>query len=792
MREILTRKSLWRKSSRIAALLLPLLLNTAAANAVAQDKPAMNRIDAPTENYQPALLDVEVNRQESAGTLLVYRSPSGEPMLSADDLKHLRLRVPAIAPVVLRGLPYYPVSALPGATYAIDETAQSLSLQVSAQGFVMTQTSADHFGTALPAPPSPGIFFNYDVSVEHSTGADIQSGLFEVGAFNRLGVATINFQLQRGAATPHAVRFDSTFTADRPADLASLRIGDAVTRSASLWGQPIRFGGLQYATNFATQPGFVTLPLQNFVGQTALPSIVDVYVNNVLATHKDVPPGPFSISALPVVTGQGEVQLVVQDVLGRTQVISQPYYAGPSLLRPGLNDFSVELGAIRQKYGLASFNYGPVFASGTYRQGINNAVTGEGHVEVQANGQAGASLGAAVLLPWVGVLSASAAASHSHAGTGHLWALALDRQSRLFSFGVRTQQADERFRQLGSEPDFPPPLRQTSANLAVATGRYGSLGLTYVSQTVPAIPGISLVSLSYSVQLNRVGLMSITSFRTVSGPPRRSIAVSLTLPLEGRTPNVSLTHVSSQGAADQSLLEAQRNLPAGDGYGYRLQAAVNAPQQVSLNLQNRIARYTFDAAQFLGQTALRAEFAGGGAVLDGHTFLSRSIDGSFGLLQLPGLPDVRVYVDNHLVARTDSDGNALVPRLRAYDNNPVRVEQADLPWDAEIGSLSVNAVPSYRSGVLIRPPITRTVSAMMRIVTPDGKPLPAGTEVEIEGQPGTFPVAMDGALYLTGLGSSNHLRVRSNGMGCEATVTFRQSTDPLPNLGNIICSWGRP
>src|SRR5690606_33986532 len=116
----------------------------------------------------------------------------------------------------------------------------------------------------------------------------------------------------------------------------------------------VRFGGVQWATNFATQPGFVSLSRPAMQGEAALPSTLELYVNDTLRLKRDVPAGPFSIQDLPVMTGRGEARLVVTDLLGREQVIVAPYYASPRLLDPGLNAWSYEIGAVREDYGLFS------------------------------------------------------------------------------------------------------------------------------------------------------------------------------------------------------------------------------------------------------------------------------------------------------------------------------------------------------------------------------------------------------------------------------------------------------
>jgi outer membrane usher protein len=144
-------------------------------------------------------------------------------------------------------------------------------------------------------------------------------------------------------------------------------------------------------------------------------------------------------------------------------------------------------------------------------------------------------------------------------------------------------------------------------------------------------------------------------------------------------------------------------------------------------------------------------------------------------------------VDNQLVARTDAEGNALLPRLRPYDNNPVRVEHRDLRMDTHIGGLTANPVPYSRSGVLVRFPIERSYGALMKLVGDDGSPLPAGSMVEVEGQETGFPVAMDGEAYVTGLKSVNQLRAATGERYCRFSVSFKETAHPLPHLGTFVC-----
>ena len=154
-------------------------------------------------------------------------------------------------------------------------------------------------------------------------------------------------------------------------------------------------------------------------GEAALPSTVDLYVDSALRMSREVPSGPFSIQDLPVTTGQGDARLVVRDILGREQVITQPFYATPRLLQPGLQEYSYELGFVRRNFGSDSNNYGRALAVGTHRLGITEQFTGELHGELLGQQQT-LGLGGVLLLPAAGVLSGSFAASHSDRGRGRI------------------------------------------------------------------------------------------------------------------------------------------------------------------------------------------------------------------------------------------------------------------------------------------------------------------------------------------------------------------------------------
>ncbi|WP_232439826.1 FimD/PapC C-terminal domain-containing protein [Burkholderia ubonensis] len=249
-----------------------------------------------------------------------------------------------------------------------------------------------------------------------------------------------------------------------------------------------------------------------------------------------------------------------------------------------------------------------------------------------------------------------------------------------------------------------------------------------------------------------------------------------------------MTH--QQGATDM-LAQVQRSLPVGEGFGYSVQAGNNA-QDASATLQTRTGTYSVEAASYRGRAGVRANAAGGVAFVDGAARLSRQITDSFALVKVPSFANVGILADNQLVAHTDASGVVLLPRLRAYESNPISIEQADLPFDTKIGTLKLDAVPYFRSGMALEFPVSRSRGAVLTLDLENGAHLPAGAIVTVDGQKEAFPVGHDGVVYLTGLSEQNRLRATWRDQQCDLTVRFPAGDDPLPDLGTHLCKGVTP
>src|SRR5262249_31145031 len=149
----------------------------------------------------------------------------------------------------------------------------------------------------------------------------------------------------------------------------------------------------------------------------------------------------FVLDNIPVVNGAGQATIVTTDAVGRQVATTIPFYVAPTLLKPGLLDVAGEIGFLRRRYGLKSFSYGALAASGTARRGLARHVTGEWHGEA-AHGVALAGAGIVWSPGLIGTINLSAAASRAGGRTGRQWTIGYSYSSRRFSVAAEHDQRD--------------------------------------------------------------------------------------------------------------------------------------------------------------------------------------------------------------------------------------------------------------------------------------------------------------------------------------------------------------
>ncbi|MFO1406077.1 MAG: fimbria/pilus outer membrane usher protein [Steroidobacteraceae bacterium] len=753
---------------------------------------------AATARYPQSIVEIKVNDQADGPTLVVRRDTDGSLLIREADLAKLRLRVPSTDAVTVDGVRYYRFDAATGASVTFDDATQSVALMLPPSAFVTTRSQASAADVPPVTPAGLGGFLNYDLYGERVVDQTSLGGYFEAGVFGRLGVLTgtlIAQDVHGGRAQPtgtldgSAVRLDTTWRIDFPERLETLRVGDSIS-TAGAWGRAARFGGIQFGTNFSTQPTLVTTPLLSTQGEAIVQSTVDVFVNGQQIASDSVPPGPFTIDNLPPVTGAGQLQVVVTDAFGRQQVISQPYYSGRSLLAAGLNEYSVEVGAIREDYTARSNEYGNVVAAATFRRGFTDHFTAEVHAEGEQDGATAIGTDASLQVGTLGIVSATAAVGGQD-GYGWLGGIGIERNGPHLSVFARTRYTSADFAQLGTQDEEYHPRQRSFAGVGWNFGRPGNLQLTYGTQSNWSGPRTSALGLSYSATLGDYGYLNLVGSRATGSDDSTSVFLGWTLPLgERRTASVSMQYAPDDGNSKsfQAVATLQQSLPPGSGSGYYVSISSDQETQLDYTYQGYAGLVGVQYARRNGEDGYRVHGSGGLGVTSAGVMPARSLTDSFAVVDLADYEGLTVYLENQPVGRTDAHGRVLLDSLRAYESNLVSIDPRELPLDASLSTTSMTVTPAWRSGPVVTFPVERASAATLRLVQQDGTPVPAGAVVTTATE--TAPVALNGLVYLTDAAGRQQASAAWNGHRCSFEFERPGNAGPQPNLGTVRCTAG--
>jgi len=744
-------------------------------------------------------LEVIVNGAKSGTWLLLERA--GELYAPRDAFAEWRVTLPDGVPAInFRGEAYLPLSAVPGYRVRLDAANQAVELLFSPDAFAATRLTQPLLKRPVVSPVLPSVFFNYDLS--YTTSA-----LREAPSTQDLGLVTeLGFSTGWGVLTSTAVgrnltgdntlglprtftRLETTFTKDFPDKNHTLRLGDTTSLGGML-GRDFYFGGIQYGTNFALTPGFISQPLPIFRGLSEAPSTVELYVNDVLRQSSRVPTGPFTVGNFPLMTGGGQAQLVVRDVLGRETVTTIPFFTSARLLAAGLDEWRVEAGGVRRDLGTDSSNYDTGFVSGTWRHGYNDALTLEGRADAGTQLQT-LWLGAASALPgqflgkfgWVG-------SQDDRRGSGGAWLLGLERIGLRSSLQVQVKEATRDFRNLALDEMVLPTRQEVAGNWTYTTDGVGTFGLGFASIDRYDFERVTTASLNHTIRIGARASLILNATRAIAGASANFVGVTLIVPMGGyRIASVNAAVREGQNDLYATVSES----PANDaGFGWRLLAGQQQDRERAEAGATYLGRYgqvSGEVSAGHDQTSVRLGATGGLVFADRHLFATRRLDQSFAVAEVAGYGRVGIGLGGQVLTHTDADGIALIPRLMAYQDNSVRVDPNELPISAELDSIEQIAVPPWRSAVKVVFPVRTGQGALLRIVFDDGDVAPAGAIAKIKGDSQEFYVARRGEAFVTGLQPTNRVLLNWKNQQCEFEVRLPAATpDEIPRVGPLLCT----
>ena len=764
----------------------------------------LNLASNPTENMDGIDLYLDVTLNGSSAGLTHFKYDRNQLWASIDALKQLGFILPPniTDPVKL--------SSLTGVKINYNARQQTVSIIAPLNMLNLSTTVVNTRDTRRPQPTaSPGTLLNYNLYGSRSENNSTNLSAFtEVRAFNANGIlsSTALITSNRLANNDNSsqdwnnrtVRLDTSWSKSFPDKLVTLRAGDILTGALS-WTRSTRLGGLQIGSNFNLQPYMSTIPLPAFFGSATLPSAVELYVNGLKQYSGDVPAGPFELNTAPSISGTGNAQLVLTDALGQSSTVNFSLYDTHRLLQPGLADWSIELGAVRENYGIESFDYGSDIAvSGTLRYGVNNRFTAGTHAEATKD-LANAGIGGTWVLGGPGgVLFGSLAGSESQGQSGTQYSGSYLWNNNRFNIGLNTLGTSGNYRDVATQYGSNPIRQSNQVSTGYSSQSLGSFGLSYNQVDYAEEDTAQFASAYWSKSFGRRFSLNANYNHDLNNSDNNSASIGASFSLDR---NISFNS-SVQYTDDRNdfVADVSQSAPSAGGLGWRAQARHSIDNSIDndnnsgglaeLNYLGRYGQVQAGISSNQDSYSTYASGTGSLVMMGGGLFAARQINDGFAVVSTDGIADVPVLLQNNVIGTTNRRGLLLISPLNAYQENKIAIDPMDLPADLRIDKVAMQATPTDRAGTLVKFDITEVRSASVILKDTNNEFIPLGSQVQLTTKKDipSSVVGFDGEVYLDALDEHNILEVitPSNDV-CKVSFDYQKQGDGIPLIGPFIC-----
>jgi len=746
----------------------------------------------PSAIPQPQTLYLDVTLNQADRGLAPFELVNGKLRGSLETLRKLGFILADRAPGELIDL-----DRLPDVEVRYDAALQRLALQAPLAQLSLSTTVLKSEQVAPPnATASPGILLNYDLYAARNNDASNISLATELRAFgigrgilDSTAILLANNRPQGERGRIQAMRLDSAWQMDYPDSATSLRVGDFYSGFVD-WSRSIRLGGVQIGRNYALQPYRVLTPTPSFLGEAAIPSTVELYVDGLRQYSGRVPAGPFQLAAQPGISGTGQAQIVVTDSFGRVRRLEFAFYGAPQLLARGISEWSAGIGHLRRDYGVRSFSYDPRrVVSATFRKGLREDFTIEAHTE--AGGSViNTGAGGVWLLGIGGVLNAAYAHSWMGVLHGGQYVLGYSWNNRRFNVSLGTQRTHGHYRDLGALQGALPARISDRAALGVNVNAIGSLGASYVRLSYPQGDTSRYASIFWSRSFGRNWAANLSGNQNLDVAGDRSLYLSLSTSLGQLQASTSMQRNGNRSGV---VADISQPLPGdGDlgGVGWRLQARAGDDPSSGLaevGWLNGIGRYNIGAAKQGGDTFSYASASGSLVWMNGRAFAARDIQDAFAVVTTDGQPGIPVRLENRLIGVTDAHGTLLVTPLQSWQRNQLSIDTLSLPAELRVDRTEAAVTPRQQSGVAVRFGISRVRAAIIVLHDAHGAPLPLGSVVQRDGSDERVVVGYDGETYLDNLQRDNRIVVELPQGRCVAQFAYPSAPSGIARIGPLPC-----
>jgi len=549
--------------------------------------------------------------------------------------------------------------------------------------------------------------------------------------------------------------------------------------------------GITVSKEFAINPYFVRHPTLSLSSPISVPSVMEVQVNGQVVSREAVAPGRIELRNLPMTMGRNDAQVIIRDAFGVERELSSTYYLTTTTLAKGLHDYEYSAGFQRAAIGVRSWDYRKPVALARHRVGLSDSVTAGARVEATSGlFSAGPSLN--LRLP-VGELEAGASVSRHLGQWGTASRVGFSFTNRRFGGGGSVLVASRDYMTLSPNPMNQDPATDINGFASAAVG--DRLSVTLQESVTRLHQGLtrsrsgllSTVHLARHFDLNA----SAAVLRDERGRGREGY-VGVTVLLGRGT--VAAAHVSD-ARGNRVAVDAQRSLPAGEGFGYQMHAESGEAGMTTAvaKLQTQHGRYELRQESVGGQTNTTVSAMGSIVAIDGGVYASRPVQDSFALIKVPGVSGVRGFASHQSIGKTGRNGDLLVPDLQAYYGNILNVADSDIPLEYSVSDVGQTLALPYRGGAVARFDVHRLQRVIGRITVVEGPdsrvPSYGDITIAVRGREVVSPVGGSGSFYFEDLPAGTYAAtVRdTGGRDCAFTISVPSSDSEVVNVGTLRC-----
>ncbi|XUA20758.1 fimbria/pilus outer membrane usher protein [Citrobacter sp. OP27] len=697
------------------------------------------------------------------------------------------------------------LSALREVKTEYDGNGQRLLLTVPSDWFAAKEaTFQGGIKRAVPLDGT-GALLNYDVYTSQTQHGASQAAIWHELRFfsgknslSSTGYVRQNISGDSQLADGY-MRYDTTLSYTDDDNALEWDLGDTISDALS-WSNSVRVGGVRIGRDFSLRPDLITWPLPTFTGDAAVPTSVDLFIDGYRAGSTQLQPGPFTLTNLPYINGAGNAVLVTTDALGRQVSTTLPFYVASEMLKPGLSDGAATFGALRRNYGIENFDYGPAVGSGTYRYGVNDYLTLEGHAE-GAESLALGGAGALVKIGQFGIVNGSYTHSQMEGEGGQQLNWGYQYSTGAFSFITQHTHRDKTFGNLAlydtprlyddeHNPIASLSQRSDQYSLSLNMGNYGNIGAAWIGVQSFDSQKTELLNLSWS--RNLWGSSSI--YLAASRDQQRgdwTLAMSLQIPLGDRD-SAAVSTENTPDYGNTQRVSYNHTMPSDGGFSWNLawaqQSQSSNYQQATLGWRNNNIELQGGGYGEEDEMTWWGEAMGSLVLMDGQLFAANKINDAFVVISTDGQPSVPVNYEHQPVGETNDKGYLLISGVSAWYPANYSINALNLPADTQLKQTERRIALRRNSGYLLEFPMEEERVASVILHDEAGKPLPVASVVSRAGK-ADAPVGYDGIAWLENLNDNNPLTVTTpDGKRCAVNFVTQPNPDhKLLTYGPLIC-----